>query len=182
MNTAFQPTFGEQEWRLAYGVALKVLKAPDQAEDAAQEALLRAYRARDSYSGMARFDSWLYRIAYTTALSFLRKPHYKRHQSPAAGSDWDRAFDEQFESPLQGPEDQATVSELTNQLAGCLGNMAELDRMAFTERFLLGTTERELGEKLGVSTNAAKQRAFRARRTVRRCMQAKADGAACCSS
>lgn len=171
-QTQFTPRFGEHEWRLAYGVALKILKAPDQAEDAAQEALLRAYRARESYSGTARFDSWLYRIAYTTALGFLRKPHYRRYQSARPGSSWDREFDT-FESSLQGPEDQANAAQLADRLKGCLGGMRELDRVAFTERFLLGTSERELGEKLGVSTNAAKQRAFRARRTVRQCMQAK---------
>ena len=180
MEPAFTPTFGDHEWRLAYGIALKILKAPDQAEDAAQEALLRAFRARASYSGTARFDSWLYRIAYTTALSFLRKPHYKRYQSPHPGTSWDREFDK-WESSLQGPEDQAVVGELAHRLEGCLGDMRELDRVAFTERFLLGTSERELGEKLGVSTNAAKQRAFRARRTVRRCMQAKEAGMTSCS-
>lgn len=181
METGFSPRFGSEEWRLAYGVALKILKAPDQAEDAAQEALFRAYRARESYAGKARFQSWLHRIAYTTALSFLRKPHYRRYQS-LTSADNRHADVAQFESPNGSPEDSATASQLASRLEGCLDNMRELDRIAFTERFLLGASERELGEKLGVSVNAAKQRAFRARKTVRQCMQAKRlGGSVACS-
>lgn len=161
--------FGTKEWQLAYGVALKVLKAPDQAEDAAQEALMKAYRARQSLSGAARFEPWLHRIAYTTALSFLRKPHYRRYQPPAPGSDWDSELAE-FEAPGQSPEETITANRLAERLEDCLDDMPENDRVAFTERFLRGTSERELGEILGVTTSAAKQRAFRARRTVRRCI------------
>lgn len=165
--------FGLDEWRLVYGVALKVLKVPDQAEDVAQEAMLRAYRARESFSGAARFESWLYRIAFTTALSFLRKPYYRRYQPPAPGCDWDSEL-AKLESPVLSPEDNASASQIAECLEGCLSTMGDVDRLAFTERFLRGTSERELGEILGVSTNAAKQRAFRARRTVRKCMRARA--------
>ncbi len=179
MSTLADTRFGLDEWRLVYGVALKVLKAPDQAEDVAQEAMLRAYRARESFSGAARFESWLYRIAFTTALSFLRKPYYRRYQPPAPGSDWDREL-AKLESPTLSPEDNAAASEMAESLEGCLSTMRDVDRMAFTERFLHGTSERELGEMLGVSTNAAKQRAFRARRTVRKCMRAKEQRSAEC--
>lgn len=167
-----KPKFGSNEWKLAYGVALKILKAPDQAEDAAQEAMLRAYRARQSYAGKARFESWLHRIAFTTALSFLRKPYYRRYQEPTSTTGWqgDMAG---LEDPGQTPEEEASASRLAACLEGCLGTMHEIDRLAFTERFLLGTSEQELGVILGVSTNAAKQRAFRARRVVRRCMEAR---------
>jgi RNA polymerase sigma-70 factor (ECF subfamily) len=167
-----QPRFGTREWQLAYVVALRILKAPDQAEDAAQETMLRAYRARQTYSGEARFESWLYRIAFTTALSFLRKPHFRRYQPPAPGSDW-RSQLAELEAPGQTPEETANANQLAESLQGCLCDMREDDRVAFTERYLNGTSERELGEILGVSTNAAKQRAFRARREIRRCIQAR---------
>lgn len=169
MDAAFTPRFGEEEWHLAYSVALKILKAPDQAEDAAQETLMRAYRSRATYSGAYRFTSWLHRIAYTTALGFLRQPHYRRYQPPAAGSSWDQLL-ERMESPNESPEQEATTNQLASRLQGCLCNMQAQDRLAFTERFLLGTSERELGELLGTTANAAKQRAFRARREVRRYM------------
>ena len=164
--------FGNREWNLAYRVALRVLKAPDQAEDAAQEAILRAFKARESFEGRSRFDSWLHRIAFTTAVGFLRSPHYRRRHAPANGYDPLGDLAEMAADDLS-PEQNANASQLATQLQGCLSNMGEPDRVAFTERFLHGTSERELGTMLGVSTNAAKQRAFRARRTIRRCLAAK---------
>ena len=169
---SYTPQFGEDEWKLAYSVALRVLKSPDQAEDVAQDALIRAYRARDSYEGRARFKSWLYRIAYTTALSHLRKPHQRARM--AAAQDDSAADGVLAELPSNDvpADDVVEANKLASSMHGCLENLRDLDRVAFTERFLNGTSEKELGELLGVSTNAAKQRAFRARRAVRACVTA----------
>lgn len=162
------PRFGIQEWNLAYKVALQVLKVPDLAEDAAQETMLRAYRARDTFAGTARFESWLHRIALNTALSLLRKPHNRRDFNAPDANGEDAVT--QLAAPEQSPEDAAGTAQLAERLDGCLRCMREPDRLAFTERYLNGTSEHELGRMLGVSTNAAKQRAFRARRAVRQCV------------
>ena len=162
--------FTQREWRLAYRVALRVVKAPDQAEDVAQDALLQAYAARDSFAGRAKPDSWLYRITYNTALSHLRRPFARRYCSADVNETMDAAVNA---APANdSPEQQAAANQLAGYLDSCLSTLRPEDRLAFTERFLLGTTERELGQILGVSTNAAKQRAFRARRAVRSCMGA----------
>jgi len=161
--------FGIREWQLAYRVALKVLKAPDQAEDAAQETLMNAYLARHTFAGRAQPHSWLYRIAHNTALSYLRKPFRRRY----ASDDVHTILDQQA-TQNDSPEDTAAAHQLARRLGRCLETLGAKDKLAFTERFILGTTERELGTILGVSTNAAKQRAFRARRSVR--LQAVASG------
>ena len=44
-----------------------------EAEDAAQDALLRAYAARDSFTGRSRPDSWLYRIARNLSIDQMRR-------------------------------------------------------------------------------------------------------------
>lgn len=164
-------SFGPREWQLAYRVALKVLKAPDQAEDAAQDALMKAYSARHTFAGRAKPESWLYRIAYNTALSYLRRPFARRYASvdvfPLVD---DRAHLAPMSAANDTPEGSAIAEQLATSLGSCLRMMGAKDRIAFTERFIHGTSERELGEILGVSANAAKQRAFRARRAVRSCM------------
>ncbi len=161
-------SFGQREWQLAYRVALRVLKTADQAEDAAQEALMNAYAARESFAGRSRPDSWLYRIAHNTALSHLRSPFKRRYTS----ADVNQALDDgssctRDAAAPSSPEHTAIANELADRLGTCLDGLRPKDRLAFTERFLLGTSERELGQMLGVTTNAAKQRAFRARRAVR---------------
>ncbi len=162
--------FGQQEWQLAYRAALKVLKSPDQAEDAAQEALIQAYRARNSFRGHGHPHTWLYRIARNTALSQLRRPFTRRY----APVDVHQLIDDraQNDDRSQSPERDAMAGQLATCVTGCLDGLNAKDRIAFTERFILGTSERELGEILGVTTNAAKQRAFRARRQVRGCVAA----------
>lgn len=56
-------------------VAMKLLKNKDDAEDAAQDAMLQAFRRRDSFRGDTEFEAWLYRVAVTTSLVYLRKQH-----------------------------------------------------------------------------------------------------------
>lgn len=162
--------FGQREWQVAYRAALRVLKSPDQAEDAAQEALIQAYRARDSFRGHGHPHTWLYRIARNTALSLLRRPFTRRY----APVDVNQLIDERAKNDdrSQSPEHDAIAGQLAGCVDNCLASLNSQDRIAFTERFLLGTSERELGEILGVTTNAAKQRAFRARRHVRGCVAA----------
>ena len=54
-------------------LALRMCGDPEDAWDAAQEAFLSAWRGPPSFRGEAGFSTWLYRIAYTTAISATRK-------------------------------------------------------------------------------------------------------------
>ena len=152
----------QKHWDLAYRVALRVLRAPDQAEDVAQEAMILAHLAQDRFAHRSKPESWIYRIAFNAAISHLRKPFRRRYSS----EDVERLLENRPEQQAT-PHDQAVARELAARLDACLADLSDSDQLAFVERFVLGTTERELGTLLDVSTNAAKQRAFRARRTVR---------------
>ena len=65
--------FTAKERDFVYSVAMKYMKDEEKAHDVTQDALLIAYRHRDSFRGDSRFTTWLYRIAATTALMHLRK-------------------------------------------------------------------------------------------------------------
>lgn len=56
-----------------YAVCHRILRSPDAANDATQDALLRAYRHRDRFRGEASPRTWLHRIAITTSLGYLRQ-------------------------------------------------------------------------------------------------------------
>ncbi|MEM7039888.1 MAG: sigma-70 family RNA polymerase sigma factor [Bacteroidota bacterium] len=62
-----------QHYRMVYAVAFRVLERPDLAEEATQDAFLRAFQRLKQFRGQGKFSSWLYRIAYTSALEILRK-------------------------------------------------------------------------------------------------------------
>jgi RNA polymerase sigma-70 factor (ECF subfamily) len=56
-----------------YVHCVRILRSPEQAEDALQEALLRAWRSRATCAGRATFRAWLYRIATNACLDEIRR-------------------------------------------------------------------------------------------------------------
>ena len=58
---------------IVFSIALKVLKNHENAEEAAQESFIRAFRSLHKYRGKAKFSTWLFRITYNTCISETRK-------------------------------------------------------------------------------------------------------------
>jgi DNA-directed RNA polymerase specialized sigma24 family protein len=60
-----------------HGYCRRLLASSDGAEDALQEALLRAWRARSNFAGRATFRTWLYRIATNACLDEMRRDRWR---------------------------------------------------------------------------------------------------------
>jgi len=58
---------------MVYTVCLRMLNSEADAEEAAQDVFIKAYRAIDSFQAKARFSTWLYRITYNNCISMIRK-------------------------------------------------------------------------------------------------------------
>ena len=58
---------------MVYSIALKITGDPTEAEDAAQEAFLKAYHGLQDFRGEGRFSTWLYSITFNSALNRTRK-------------------------------------------------------------------------------------------------------------
>ena len=71
-----------------HGYCRRLLSSSDRAEDALQEALLRAWRARSNFAGRATFRTWLYRIATNACLDEMRRDRWRpRWPVPATRPD-----------------------------------------------------------------------------------------------
>lgn len=66
----------EKYKQLAFTLSIKITRNREDAEEAAQDAFIKAYRSLDSFKGSATFKTWLFRIVYTTAISKVRS---KKH-------------------------------------------------------------------------------------------------------
>ncbi|MBX3158091.1 MAG: sigma-70 family RNA polymerase sigma factor [Deltaproteobacteria bacterium] len=142
-----------------YRVACRIVD-PEAAEDVAQDAMLLAYRHRDSYRGDARYHTWLYRIAATAAFGYLRK----RRRSPELLPPDDAAH-ERAPDPSGGPDELLSACQQTARALAALERLAPMYRDVVLLRLTL--SEAATAARLGISVANVKVRAHRARRLLR---------------
>jgi RNA polymerase sigma-70 factor (ECF subfamily) len=154
--------FTSREREFVFGVAMKYMKDEEKANDVTQDALLLAYRHRDSFRGDSRFTTWLYRIAATTSLMHLRKERSQPKTQSLVPEDADAVLDEP-RSLFASPEEEWAATEAV-QLAGKhLDEMGDKYGQIFSMRFLEGFSESEIARKLKLNVSTVKTRAYRAR-------------------
>lgn len=135
------------------------LGGPGEAEDAAQEAFLKAHRALPRYTGASSFGTWLHRIAVNHCLDVLRAAGRRRSDSLEALLEADsaalgRALAEP--SPAQALEDRDTVERL-------LARLPPEQRLALTLREADGMSYEEIAAAMSCSLDSVKARIRRAR-------------------
>src|SRR5713101_2593014 len=90
----------------AFRLAFRLTRNQEDAEDAQQEALLKAHRNLDQFQGRARFTTWISRIAINEALMCLRKRRTAVHAAldEAMPSAEEILARDDFQSVTEGPE------------------------------------------------------------------------------
>lgn len=154
-------------------IAMKYVRDEQDAEDVTQDAMLLAFRYRDSFRGESRYSTWLYRVTATAALMFLRRARRRRAEMPASGvvitgedGDGTPLLDRQV-APTDVRGDVIARHELAlvSEAVAALGSKYPA---VFWKRYGEGRTETEIAKELGVSVAAIKTRAFRARQAALR--------------
>jgi len=141
---------------------LRLLGDRAEAEDVAQEVMLRAWQGIASFQGRSSYFTWLYRIAVNEANRALGK----RARRPAGVSIG--ATELQLpSSPADDPSRQAEVSELRLALGRALAELPPALRAAIVLRDVEGLSTQEAAEIAGVSQAAFKSRLHQARLRVR---------------
>jgi len=144
---------------LAYRVARGVLRNSADAEDVAQEALLRAYRSFDRLRDRNRFRAWLVRISFRLALDRLRSAK-RREQRDVL---WSQPA---HQPPTATAEDLAASSEFQAHLDRALEELPEKLRLALLLAAMEGHTIDEIASLLGIPAGTVKSRIFVARKQL----------------
>ena len=144
---------------LAYRVARGVLRNTADAEDVAQEALLRAYRRFDRLRDRNRFRAWLVRIAFRLALDRLR--YGKRRE--LRDTLWSQP---EHQPPAATAEDLAASNEFQEHLENALAELPEKLRLVLLLAAMEGHTIDEIARMLGISMGTVKSRIFYARKQL----------------
>jgi RNA polymerase sigma-70 factor (ECF subfamily) len=129
------------------------------AEDVAQEALLRAYRSFDRLRERSRFRGWLARIAFRIALD--RRRSLKRRER--RDDEWSRP---ERQPPAPTVEDLAVSNQFQARLDRALEELPEKLRLVLLLAAMEGHTIEEISEMVGVSVGTVKSRIFYARRQL----------------
>ena len=145
--------------RYVHAVARRLVRDPDDAEDVTQEALLLAYRYRDSFRGDSQYRTWLYRIATTAALSHLRR---SRRRMVYLGTP--KTMPE-LADPAPLPDARLAEAEQHEIVHAALAALAPTYREVLVARF--DGTESEIAERLHISVANVKIRTHRARKQLR---------------
>ena len=150
-------------------VAFTLLGNYQDAEDAAQEAFVSAYRGLARFRREAAFSTWLFRIVVNECRDALRR----RRGRPVAASE-PPAFGEEatdlFESvpdPSVGPREQASQRERSRRLSQAIGALPLAQRTAFVLHHLHGMTLEEVSGVMGCRIGTAKSHLFRATERLR---------------
>lgn len=169
-TASLSPDLGDRERQYIFSVAMKYLKDEDAAEDVTQDAMLLAHRHRDDFRGDSRFSTWLYRVAATTALMYLRHKRRKwREVQALARTDEEHtagAATAEHVDPTTGADERVAACEGVALLDRRLRAMGDHYRDVFWLRFAGGYSEAEIAELLGVQVSTVKTRTHRARRAI----------------
>jgi RNA polymerase sigma-70 factor (ECF subfamily) len=144
-----------------FRLALSILNDADKAEDAVQDALIRAARSIDRYRPGTNFKAWLYTITVNTCRDQLRKRAARSRLNRVWGAIHSQA------SPASRPETAALENESRARLWALVGDLGEKYRLVVILRLGQGISIREIGEILEVSEKTVYSRLYEALKQLR---------------
>jgi len=150
-------------------LVMRYVRSPAEAEDIAQEAFIKAYRALPQFRGDSAFYTWLYRISINTAKNALAA----RERSPIEydldlqdrESSWDAHS--RLRDP-DTPEGLALTEEIRQTVNSAIDQLPEDLRMAIVLRELEGLSYEEIAAAMECPVGTVRSRIFRAREAIDR--------------
>src|SRR6202166_230554 len=138
-----------------------------EAEDIAQEAFVKAYRALPQFRGDSAFYTWLYRIAINTAKNALvsRERNPVGYELDAHSSDEGSDMSSRLKDP-DTPEGLALSDEIRNIVQAAIGRLPEDLRTAIVLRELEGLSYEEIAVAMKCPVGTVRSRIFRAREAI----------------
>lgn len=144
---------------LAYRVAQAVLRNPAEAEDVAQEAMVRAFRQFERLRDRGKFRAWLVRIAFRLALDRARSAR-RREQRETRWSAPEHA------RAAPTAEELAAAGEFELRVELAMDELPEKQRLALVLSAIRGHTLEEVARLTGVPVGTVKSRIFQARKQL----------------
>ena len=147
----------EQHRDRAYGLALRILRSAEDAEEVAQDAFLRAWLALPRFRGESRFSTWLHRIVARRALDRLGTLRARRER--------EGALEEGTLPVVDGPDPAARVTAA--RVERMMDRLSPIQRAAVTLYYFEDHSVERVAEILEMPENTVKTHLSRARAALR---------------
>jgi RNA polymerase sigma-70 factor (ECF subfamily) len=151
-----------------YNLCRYLLVNPQDAEDAAQEVFLKAYRKLKDFRPEASLYTWLYRIGVNTCLDHKRKARSESIK--------DQSFAEELPTAEPSPERRYQSKEIGQAIRVALEQLSKNSRAVIVLREVEGLSYEEIAEVLNTSVGTVKSRISRTREELRRLLRKKNAG------
>jgi RNA polymerase sigma-70 factor (ECF subfamily) len=167
--------------RALYRAARSILKDDSEAEEAVQEAYIRAYHALSTFRGESALGTWLTRIVINKALERLRK---RKRQIDTVSADNVIDIEKQLDMnhprnrPAETPEDMLMRAQTRKLLERKIDELPAAFRTVFVLRALEDMSVEDCAACLNVPEATVRTRFFRARRLLRHALAEEVDVAA----
>lgn len=136
-------------------------RSSEDARDVVQDAFVKAFVKLDTFRGSSGFYTWLYRIAFNTAMS------QKRRHRPLPSTDARSDCGQQVPDPAGGPGDRLEREELAAQVRAALDTLSDEHRTVLVLRDIDGCDYEAMAEMLDVPLGTVRSRLHRARLQLR---------------
>jgi RNA polymerase sigma-70 factor (ECF subfamily) len=163
--------------RRVYSTAFAIVRNEADAEDVAQEAVLKAFKHIRQFRAEARFSTWLISITVNEARMRKRKEHAEIMQPIVDQQDEDGTYiPREFADWREIPSETLERSEIREKLVEALASLSQKYREVFVLRDIQRLSIEETAKALGVSTASVKTRLLRARLMLRDLLAPGLDG------
>ena len=161
-----------------FRVAFRITGNEADAEEAAQEAFVRAYNKLATFREDAAFATWITRIAMNTSINLVqRRKRDVLHGGTRIAETYSAEEQTmQVADTKPGPERALLDREVTRMREEAMAELTTMERTAFTLRHMEEISIAEIAAALQVPPNAAKQAVFRAVSKLRRTLAPLAGG------
>ena len=148
-------------------LVMRYLREPADAQDVAQEAFIKAYRALPQFRGDSAFYTWLYRIAINTAKNALaaRDRNPVSYEIDMQSNDETSDIVSRLRDP-ETPEGLALTEEIRDTVNQAIESLPEDLRSAIVLRELEGLSYEEIAASMDCPVGTVRSRIFRAREAI----------------
>jgi len=161
--------YGPQIQQLAF----RYLKNWEDAEEVAQDVLLKVYRKIEAFRGDAALSSWIYRITFNTAMSRLRSARFNRSaevQAPESSVDGMPQVTSEPADWTSLADDQVMRAQMRRKMIDALSRLPAVYRVPVLLRDINGLSTEEASAILKVKPQTLKSRLHRGRLILRKHM------------